>query len=48
MVLPKLMHAAMPPGTAALASAAAVLQGITALLGTVFLMRCFGRHEAGH
>jgi undecaprenyl-diphosphatase len=40
-----LLHASVPPGTFALASAAAVVAGITAWLSTWFLMRYFRNHD---
>ncbi len=43
--VPKLLHADMPPGTLQLATIAAVVAGITALLSTAFLMRYFRNHD---
>ncbi len=42
----KLLHAAVPPGTVALALEAAVLAGVVAYLSTAFLMRYFRNNEA--
>jgi undecaprenyl-diphosphatase len=44
--VPKLLHAAIPPGTFGLAVVAAVVAGITALASTAFLMRYFRIHDA--
>ena len=44
--VPKLLHAAIPPGTFGLAVVAAVVSGITALASTAFLMRYFRTHDA--
>ena len=43
--MPKLLHEAVPSGTASLAALAAVLAGITAFFSTAFLMRYFRRHD---
>ncbi len=44
--IPKLLHAAVPPGTIPLSFGAAVVAGIVAFLSTAFLMRYFRNHEA--
>ncbi len=43
--IPKLLHAAVPPGTIPLAGAAALLAGVTAFVSTAFLMRYFRHHD---
>ena len=44
--VPKLLHAAIPPGTFGLSVLAAAVAGVTAWLSTAFLMRYFREHEA--
>lgn len=43
--VPKLLHGAMPAGTLGIATTAAVVAGLTALLSTAALMRYFRRHD---
>ena len=43
--VPKLLHQSVPPGTFGLATAAAVVAGLTALASTWFLMRYFKRND---
>lgn len=43
--VPKLLHGAMPAGTLRIATTAAVVAGLTALLSTAALMRYFRRHD---
>jgi len=43
--VPKLLHAAIPPGTIRTAAIAAVVSGVVAFLSTAFLMRYFRRNE---
>ena len=44
--VPKLLHAAIPPGTFGLSVLAAAVAGVTAWLSTAFLTRYFREHEA--
>ena len=44
--VPKLLHASMPPGTLQVASLAAVVAGITALISTWLLMRLFRSNDS--
>lgn len=44
--VPKLLHASVPPGTFSVATIAAVVAGLTALLCTWLLMRLFRRNDS--